>query len=107
MTVEVAGDLGLSLDITDKMVCPVCGRQMSSKFLPDIQGFIIENLYHIGNVRLTSKVKMECDFFHFFNEEEDMTLENPHSLTAMVAADFDCFGKCVSFDIVDIVPKRN
>ena len=108
MTPEVSEDLGLlGLDIVNKMVCPVCGKQISSKFLPDAQGFIIENLYHIGNVRLVSKVIMECDFFHFYNEEEDRTLEDPHSLTAIVSADFDCFGECVNFDIVDIAPKRN
>jgi hypothetical protein len=106
MTLEVSVDLGPCLDIIDKTVCPVCGKQISSKFLPDAQGFITENLYHIGNVRLVSKTTLECDFFHFFNEEEDITLEDPHSLTAIVVADFDCFGECTSFDIVDIVPKK-
>ena len=108
MTPEVSEDLGLlGLDTLNKMVCPVCGTQIGSEFLPDAQGFIIENLYHIGNTRLVSKVTMECDFFHFYNEEEDITLEDPHPLTAIVVADFDCFGECVSFEIIDIVPKRS
>ncbi|MBU7017998.1 MAG: hypothetical protein HXS44_10845 [Theionarchaea archaeon] len=107
MIVEVSEDLGPSLDIIDNVVCPVCGKQISSKFLPDMQGFITENLYHNGNVRLVSKTTLECDFFHFFFEEEDITLEDPHPLTAVVVADFDFFGECVSFEIVDIVPKRS
>jgi hypothetical protein len=85
-------------------VCPVCGKLISEEYLPDVRGFIDERLYYIGDVRITSATVLECDFFHFYDEEEDAVLENPHLLTAVVEAEFDHCGTCTAFEIVEIHP---
>ena len=87
-------------------ICPICGEIISEEYLPDINGFVDERLYWSGEIRITSGVTLECDFFHFFNEEEGLTLEEPHLLTAEVEAFFDQTGKCLTFNIVEIRKKE-
>ena len=84
--------------------CPVCGKLISEKYLPDVEGFIDERLYYIGDVRIISAAVLECDFFHFYDEEEEVVLEDPHSLTAVVNTEFDHCGTCTTFEIVEIHP---
>ena len=85
-------------------ICPVCGKIISRVFLPDPQGFIKERLYQSGDVRIVSSTTLKCDFYHFYDEDEDMTLHVPHLLTALVQADFNQKGQCIAFDILEIRP---
>ena len=85
-------------------VCPVCGKPMSEKYLPDKRGFIDERLYFFDDFRVIAGTVLECDFYHFYDEEEDRTVREPHELTATVNVAFDKCGECTAFDIVEIRP---
>jgi len=39
----------------DSFVCPVCGKLISGKYLPDVQGYIVERLYSAGGFRVISR----------------------------------------------------
>jgi len=88
-------------------VCPVCGKSMSEKFLPDKKGFIDERLYAVGGFRIIAHTVLECDFIHFWDEDADGTVDDPHDLTATVDVEFDQAGKCTGFVIVEIRPAED
>ena len=85
-------------------ICPICGRIIGEEFLPDARGFVDERLYQCGGVSLISPVILECTFWHFFDEDENMTMLEPHELIATVEADFNRNGKCIAFQILGIHP---
>ena len=85
-----------------KFACPVCGKLLHEKNLPDKKGFIDERLYHVGGFRIIANTVLECDFIHFWDEEEDRTVDEPHDLTATVDVAFDQAGECTDFVIVEI-----
>ncbi len=91
----------------EKFFCPICGKPMSEKFLPDKKGFIDERLYHVGGFRVIAHTVLECDFIHFWDEEEDRTVDEPHDLTATVDVAFDQAGECTGFVIVEIRPAED
>ncbi|KYK34486.1 MAG: hypothetical protein HXS46_02195 [Theionarchaea archaeon] len=91
----------------DSFVCPVCGKLISGKYLPDIQGYIEERLYSAGGFRVISQTILECDFEHFYDQEKDEMLEERHSLVATVETAFDTSGKCHQFNILEIRPAQN
>ena len=86
--------------------CPVCGKPMSEEYLPDKRGYIDERLYHVGEVSIIAKTVLECDFIHFWDEELNGTIDEPHDLTATVNVTFDKSGKCTAFDIVGVRPAE-
>ena len=87
-----------------QIACPVCGKPMSEKYLPDKKGFIDERLYYFDDFRVIANTVLECDFYHFYDEEEDRVLEEPHELVAVVNVAFDKLGTCTAFDIIEIHP---
>ncbi len=87
-----------------QIACPVCGKVMSEKYLPDTKGFIDERLYFCNGFRVIAATVLECDFYHVYDEEEETMLEEPHDLTATVNVAFDKSGKCTAFDITEVRP---
>lgn len=84
--------------------CPVCGRPLYKGDLVDVKSVVEDNLYDMGGVRLVdSKVRLECDVEHRF-DEEGFTLDEPHELVVVVDAVFDGLGNCVQFAIKEVVP---
>ena len=104
------GDTGQDGNLPEKkderFVCPVCGKPMSEKYLPDKKGYIDERLHAVGEFRIIAKTVLECDFIHFWDEELDGTVDEPHDLTATVDVAFDKSGECTGFDIVKIRPAE-
>lgn len=45
----------------DSFICPVCGKLITGKYLPDIQGYIVERLYSAEGFRVISQTVLECD----------------------------------------------
>ena len=89
-----------------KFVCPVCGKLLHEKNLPDMESVIYDNLYYRGGVRIASpKVQLYCYFDHRYDEER-FTIENPHSLVGVVDAEFDQ-GECTGFVIAKIRPAED
>ncbi|MBU7013085.1 MAG: hypothetical protein HXS46_20585 [Theionarchaea archaeon] len=91
----------------DGFICPVCGKLISGRYLPDIQGYIEERLYSAGGFRVISQTVLECDFEHFYDQEKDEMLEERHSLVATVETAFDRSGKCYQFNILEIHPAEH
>ncbi|KYK31960.1 MAG: hypothetical protein HXS48_26090 [Theionarchaea archaeon] len=81
--------------------CPVCGNPLTKMNLVDMKSIVEDNLYFVGGVLIVGKVRLLCDFQHRYDEEE-ITLENPHALTALVDAEFDNKGECIHFDIMEV-----
>ena len=89
-----------------KFVCPVCGKLLHEKNLPDMESVIYDNLYYRGGVRIASpKVQLYCYFDHRY-DEEGFTIEEPHGLVGVVDAKFDQ-GECTTFAIVEIHPAED
>ena len=113
--VEDSGSEGIMVDnlvLNETMeenmtfVCPVCGRLLHEKNLPDMESIIYDNLYDQGGVRIGSpKVRLYCDFEHCY-DEEGFTMENPHNLVGAVDAEFDQAGDCTTFVLVEIHPAK-
>ena len=95
---------GIEVGSPQGEICPVCGKTISQEFLPDPKGFVDERLYQYGGVRIVSHVILECTFWHFFDEDENMTMPEPHELIATVEANFNRNGKCIAFHILEIRP---
>jgi len=88
------------------LICPVCGNLLHEKNLPDMEGIIYDNLYHLGGVRIGSpKVRLYCDFEHCY-DGEGFTMDDPHELVGVIGAAFDHAGECTAFDIVEIRPAQ-
>lgn len=88
-------------------VCPVCGKLLHERNLPDMHSIIYDNLYLQGGVRIGSpKVRFYCDFEHCF-DEEGLTMDNPHDLLGVVDAEFGPAGDCTRFSLSDIRAAEN
>ncbi|KYK28910.1 MAG: hypothetical protein AYK19_20485 [Theionarchaea archaeon DG-70-1] len=99
-------DAGKGLDREHKgmrFFCPVCKKPLHEDNLVDMKSVVEDNLYYVGGVRIMNfRVPLACDFQHHFDKEE-VTIDEPHKLVAVVNAEFDGSGKCVHFDIVEIL----
>lgn len=83
--------------------CPVCGRRLGKRNLPGVKDVIEDGLYSNGNTSIVnSTVVLECQFLHYYCEEEDATVDEIHDVVAIIKIVFDDKGKCVSFDILEI-----
>ena len=88
-------------------ICPVCGKNLSQEHQPGIESVIEEDLYYHGRFRImNSEVTLVLNFSHYYDEEEDRIMENPHELTAVIKAEFDDTGTCTAFYVVEIRPAR-
>ncbi len=86
--------------------CPVCGARLHETNMPDKESIVEDNLYREGGVlMLSSHVLLRCDFEHQF-EKEDVTVDEPHGLVALVEAVFDESGECIQFNISKIHPAE-
>lgn len=81
--------------------CPVCRNPLTKMNLVDKKSIVEDNLYFVGGVLIVGKVRLLCDFQHRY-DEEGITLENPHTLTALIDAEFDDKGECIHFDIMEV-----
>ncbi|MBU7030274.1 MAG: hypothetical protein HXS48_25295 [Theionarchaea archaeon] len=91
---------------TDKrarFVCPVYGKSVSRPHLLDVQSVIIEGWYFVQRTRIViPKVVFEHESIHCHDEEEDIGLEELHTVIAVIFAEFDGKGDCTVFDILEI-----
>jgi predicted transcriptional regulator len=87
-------------------ICPVCGRLLGDQNLPDIEGVIKDEIFHLdeNNRIVNSRVTIEHEFDHFYNEEENKEMNEPHSLISIIETEFDEKGACIRFDILEIRP---
>ncbi len=90
-----------------RFTCPVCGKSLGEDNLPDAESSIQDNLYDCSNktIIINSKVTLKHEFPHF-RDEDDVALEFPHDLVAVIEAEFDRRGECVSFAIQEILPHE-
>lgn len=88
---------------TPDIICPVCGKSLN-KNVPTKNEIIEDELYD-GEIRIiNSHVTIKYQFDHYYDEEENMTMEEPHRLTVFIGAEFDSTGECTAFDILEIYP---
>lgn len=88
-----------------RFACPVCGKSISEPHLPDIESVITHGLYFVEYTRIiTSKAVLKHEFSHCYDEEEDIGMEEPHTVIAVISAEFDGTGECTVFDILEIRP---
>lgn len=86
-----------------RFICPVCGKSLGDQNLPDIEGVIEEQVYYVKTFQIiTSRVTLVYTFDHYYDEEEDMPMEEPHSVTSVIDTVFDRSGRCTSFDILEV-----
>jgi len=84
-------------------ICPVCKKPLHEDNLVDMKSVVEDNLYYVGGVRIMNfRVPLACDFQHHFDKEE-VTIDEPHKLVAVVNAEFDELGECVHFEIKEIL----
>jgi len=85
--------------------CPVCGKSVSKPHLPDVQNVITEGWYFVQKTRIvSSKVIFEHEFDHYRDEEENIGMEESHTVVTVISAEFDGTGECTVFDILEIRP---
>ena len=89
----------------DMIVCPVCRKPFHEDNLVDMKSVVEDNLYYVGGVRIVGNTWLYCDFEHRF-DEKGVTMNEPHKLVAVVNAEFDGSGKCIQFDIVEVLPTE-
>ncbi len=83
--------------------CPVCGKSVSNPHLPNVQSVIQGGWYFVQRTRISSsKVVFEIEFDHCHDEEEDIGMEELHSVITVISAEFDGTGECTVFDILDM-----
>jgi hypothetical protein len=89
--------------------CPVCGKLLGDQNLPDIEAVIKDEIFHLdeNNRIVNSRVTIEHEFDHFYDEEEDKEMNEPHSLVSVIEAEFDSKGNCIRFDIVEVHPTES
>jgi hypothetical protein len=90
-------------------ICPVCGKLLGDQNLPDIEAVIKDEIFHLdeNNRIVNSRVTIEHEFEHFYDEEEDKEMNEPHSLISVIEAEFDSKGDCIRFDIVEVRPTES
>ncbi len=95
-------DTGEGLFQECNIVCPVCKMVLHEDNLVDLKSVVEDNLYYVGGVLIVGKVRLHCEFEHRFDEAEVST-DDPHKLVAVVDAEFDESGKCIHFEIVEVL----
>ena len=103
INVDTDIDTGEGLSQERNIVCPVCKRVLHEDNLVDLKSVVEDSLYYIGGVLIVGKVRLHCEFEHRFDEAE-ISIDDPHKLVAVVDAVFDGSGKCVHFEIVEVLP---
>lgn len=87
-------------------ICPVCGRRISGKNLPTQESIITDEIF--SNLEpdriISSKVLIRHVFSHFYDEEKDCTMDDPHDLLSIIQAEFDGDGECIAFSLVKVYP---
>ena len=88
-----------------KVICPVCGKILQSQ-LPSKTSIFEENIpFDEGTRIVDSELTLECIFDHCTDEEDDdLWLENPHAVKAVVKAVIDGEGECTYFEVTEIYP---
>jgi hypothetical protein len=85
------------------LTCPVCGKVLKSQ-LPSKTSIFEENIpFDEGTRIINSELTLECIFDHCRDEEEDdLWLENPHPVKAVVRAVINGEGECTHFEITEL-----
>ena len=83
--------------------CPVCGGKLSRQ-LPSMKGTLEDPYFFPLNIRIVDSVILIArKFFHDRDEDDgNFSLENPHSVMAVIKAVFDSEGACTEFEILDV-----
>ncbi|MBU7009850.1 MAG: hypothetical protein HXS46_04120 [Theionarchaea archaeon] len=88
-----------------RFVCPVCRKPLHKNNLVDAKSVVEDNLYFVGGVRIVgSHVQLYCNFQHRY-DEEGITMDNPHKLTAVINVYFDRSGDYIQFEILEILAE--
>jgi len=85
-----------------RFICPVCRKSLHEDNLVNMKSIVEDNLYYVGGVCIVGDVQLYCDFEHQFDKEE-VTMNEPHKLVAVVNAEFDGSGACIQFKIVEVL----
>jgi hypothetical protein len=87
------------------VACPVCGKILQSQ-LPSKTSIFEENIPFDERIRIVdSELTLECIFDHCTDEEDDdLWLENPHAVKAVIKAVINGEGECTQFEVTEIHP---
>ncbi len=96
---------GMLFNQGEKVMCPVCEREIHEINLPDVKSVVEDKLSWVGFVIVDSFVCLLIGFEHRFADRE-ITLDNLHELTAVVTCEFDGHGVCTHFEVKEIRVKR-
>jgi hypothetical protein len=80
--------------------CPVCGKPLIVRNLPD-RASIIDDMLQLEGIHFVGEVKIYCDFEHDFDENGDH-IDEPHKLYAVITMRFDESGRCIGFHIANV-----
>jgi hypothetical protein len=96
---------GTGMHSDGKVVCPVCGKVLKSQ-LPSKTSIFEDNIPFDESIRIVdSELTLECIFDHCTDEEDDdLWLENPHAVKAVVRALLNGEGECTQFEVTEIRP---
>ncbi len=97
--------IGAILVQRKRIICPVCGKEIDEVNLPDAKSLVEDSLFLAGLVVVDSSVCFLIDIEHW-HEEAEITLENPHELTAVVNCEFDSQGACIHFEVKGVRAGR-
>lgn len=88
---------------TDFMVCPVCGKKLAEN-LPDGETMLSDLWYVTRDKIINSRIFIEHQFSHYYDEENDCVMEDPHVLKAVISVEFNAQGNCTDFTVVAVYP---
>jgi hypothetical protein len=96
---------GTGIHSDRKVVCPVCGKVLKSQ-LPSKTSIFEDNIPFDERIRIVdSELTLECIFDHCTDEEDDdLWLENPHAVKAVIKAVINREGECTQFEVTEIRP---
>ena len=90
-----------------KVICPVCGKVLGEKNLPDYESVITEQLYFAADIQfINCEFLMRYTFEHYYDEEAQMPMEEPHTVKSVIRVRFDESGACTAFDILEVHPGK-
>ncbi|MGC1120838.1 MAG: hypothetical protein WBA22_07065 [Candidatus Methanofastidiosia archaeon] len=89
-----------------QMICPVCGGILTKQNLPSAEGVIADGMFYMVEEDriISSRVLIRHKFSHFYDEEEDCAMDDPHDLLSIIGAEFDGDGECIAFSLVKVYP---
>lgn len=89
-----------------QMICPVCGGILTKQNLPNAESVIADGMFYMvkEDCIISSRVLIRHKFSHFYDEEKDCTMDDPHDLLSIIEAEFDGDGECIAFSLVKIYP---